>query len=100
MIYLNPNSNLNSIMRIKNSALKTFFINNISFILIIFIKTEIPSSIFSMNSPDWLTQFCPSINLENKSNSSVNLNKIRKTNIFIVKTNEKKNKNKNQFQII
>ena len=81
-------------MKIKISVsqiLQTFFINNISFISIIFTKTEITSSIFSMNSSDWLTQSCSSINLKNKSNSQININisKKRQRNTSIVKTNGK-----------
>ena len=95
MIILNSNSNIDSIMKIKISVsqtFQTFFINNILFISIIFTKTGITSSVFSMNNSDWLTQFCSPINSENKSNSSININisKKRKTNTPIVKTNEKK----------
>ena len=95
MIILNSNLNVDSVMKIKFSVLQTpqtSLINNISFISIIFTKTETISSVFSMNSSDWLTQSCPPINSENKSNSPINTNisKKRKTNTFIVKTNGEK----------
>ena len=103
MIILNSNSNIDSIMEIKFSVsqtFETFFINNISFILIIFTKTKTTSSAFLMNNSDWLTQFCSSINSKNKSNSSmnINVNKKRKTNTPTVKTNKKKSDTKTNFK--
>ena len=95
MIILNSDLNVNSVMEMEISAsqtLQTSFINNTSFISIIFTKTGITSSAFSMYSSDWLTQSCSPINSENKSNSPININisKKRKTNTPFVKTNEKK----------
>ena len=105
MIILNSNSDVDSIMEMETSAPQTpqtSPINNTPSTSITPTKTGTTSSAFSMNSPDWLTQSCPAIKLENKSNSSININisKKRKTNIPIIKTNEKKNRHKNQFQII
>ena len=104
MIFLNPDSDLDSIMEMKDSAPKTpqtSLTNNSPSTPITPTKSGTAPSIFSMDSPDWLTQSCPSINLENKSNSSINISKKRKANIFIANTfiaNAKTNENKKQNQ--